>query len=156
MIKASQLFGWEQEPADERPSEFMPSRLSGFAELSGYAPLDPFARASNPLPRRSPLMAPEAERAPPKETDKTLSRLVPLWLDELPLWAQPHYVCAKFPRVANRLALCWADAPLALRLLDEFFQDRRGTRKGFPPEATAELQVLRRVAAKRINRELSI
>jgi hypothetical protein len=34
MFKQSQIYGWESEPADERPSEFMPS--TGYAMLSGY------------------------------------------------------------------------------------------------------------------------
>ena len=33
-FKESQLYGWETEPVDERPSEFMPS--TGYATLSGY------------------------------------------------------------------------------------------------------------------------
>ena len=33
-IKPSQLFGWEHEPAQERPSAFMNS--TSFASLSGY------------------------------------------------------------------------------------------------------------------------
>lgn len=35
MFKQSQIYGWESEPADERPSEFMHS--TGHAALSGYA-----------------------------------------------------------------------------------------------------------------------
>jgi hypothetical protein len=34
MFKQSQIYGWESEPADERPSEFMHS--TGYASLSGY------------------------------------------------------------------------------------------------------------------------
>jgi hypothetical protein len=33
-FKQSQLYGWDNEPVDERPSEFMPS--TGYATLSGY------------------------------------------------------------------------------------------------------------------------
>jgi hypothetical protein len=43
-FKQSQLYGWEEEPVDERPSEFMSS--TGFATLSGYHPMmDPMRRA---------------------------------------------------------------------------------------------------------------
>ncbi|HJV63609.1 MAG TPA: hypothetical protein VJ743_21855 [Albitalea sp.] len=39
------VFGWDEEPADERPSEFMPS--SGYTALSGYhVPRDLSARAA--------------------------------------------------------------------------------------------------------------
>lgn len=34
MVKQSQIYGWESEPADERPSEFTHS--TGYASLSGY------------------------------------------------------------------------------------------------------------------------
>lgn len=33
-FKDTQVFGWENEPKDERPSEFMPS--TGYSVLSGY------------------------------------------------------------------------------------------------------------------------
>jgi len=36
MIKRTQLFGWEQEPVDERPSEVMPSTLSEFSSLDAF------------------------------------------------------------------------------------------------------------------------
>ncbi len=147
VIKPSQIFGYEQEPADERPSAFMGASLSGFAALSGHSPFDAVSNQALP-PRRSPLMAPEAKRAPPSESDKAPSRLVPRWLETLPEGTRPLFLCEHFPRIANRLALCWADAPLTVRLLDEFFQDKRGTRRGFPPQATAELKALRRLAAQ--------
>jgi len=41
----SHVYGWDEEPADERPSEFMPS--SSFQLLSGYhVPADLSARAA--------------------------------------------------------------------------------------------------------------
>jgi hypothetical protein len=33
-FKDTQVFGWEHEPKDERPSEFVPS--TGYSSLSGY------------------------------------------------------------------------------------------------------------------------
>jgi len=33
-FKDTQVFDWEQEPHDERPSEFVPS--TGYSQLSGY------------------------------------------------------------------------------------------------------------------------
>ena len=150
MIKLTQIFGWEHEPADERPSEFMTSR---FSEPSAVEALAPFGKTDRPpaLPaRKSPLMTPEAGRATPSERDRTLSPLVPRWLESLPPESKAHYLCAHFPRIANRLALCWADPALALHLLDELFRDRRGGRRGFPAEALDELRSLRRVALHRV------
>ena len=148
MIKPSQLFGWEHEPALERRSQFMPSSLSGFSEFSGLGAFDRHGRSAALPPRRSPLMEPEARRSPPSDSDKSLSRLVPLWLEGLPADVRPHHLCARFPRIANRLALCWADPALAVKLLDDFFADKRGARLGFPPEARNELAQLRRLAAR--------
>ena len=143
MIKATQIFGWEHEPAVERPSEF--SRLSEFSTLGAF---DPIARAAASAPRGA-ILAPEAKRAPPSGSDLNLSPLVPRWVQTLPAEAQPQHLCEHFPRIANRLALCWADPGLAMRLLDEFFLDKRGTRRGFPPQALNELKVLRQVALRR-------
>ena len=41
-FKDTQVFGWETEPKDERPSEFVPS--TGFSSLSGYYAMPPDAR----------------------------------------------------------------------------------------------------------------
>jgi hypothetical protein len=146
MIKLSQIFGWEHEPVDERPSEFVPSRLSAFGELSSFGALDPAAVRA---PARKALIAPEASRSPPSDVDRSLSALVSPWLESLAPDVRPCYLCTHFPRIANRLALCWPDAALTVRLLDDFFLDKRGTRKGFPPQATNELKKLRQVASRR-------
>jgi hypothetical protein len=45
MSRNTHVFGWDEEPADERPSEFMPS--SGYSVLSGYhVPRDLSARTA--------------------------------------------------------------------------------------------------------------
>jgi hypothetical protein len=152
MIKLTQIFGWEHEPVAERPSEFVPSRLSAFAELSSFGALDPAVRAAA-SPAKKTLIAPEASRSPPSDSDRSLSALVPRWLESLSPEVMPRYLCTRFPRIANRLALCWADPALTVRLLDDFFLDKRGTRRGFPPEAMSELKRLRQVASRRSNTE---
>lgn len=140
MTKLTEIFGWEQEPVTERPSEFMPSRLSEFSCLRAF---DPEVRAAAPLPVPHRSAAPEAMRSPPRDSDKTLSPLVARWAESLSPESRPHYICANFPRIANRLALCWADPALTVRLLDDFLLDKRGTRRGFPPMASNELKRLR-------------
>lgn len=45
-IKSSQIYGWDEEPIDERPSEFNSS--TGYSVLSGYHPMN------DPLRRRKP------------------------------------------------------------------------------------------------------
>jgi hypothetical protein len=42
----SQLYDWDLEPVDERPSEFMES--TGYAILSGYHPMNDPARRERP------------------------------------------------------------------------------------------------------------
>ena len=150
MIKRTQLFGWEQEPVDERPSEFMPSTLSEFSSLGAF---DAIAPADASREKLDPV-APQARRSPPSPADMTPSSLVPRWMDSLPAEAQAHYLCARFPRIANRLALCWPDAALTVRLLDDFLADKRGTRRGFPSEALNELTTLRQLASQRVKYEL--
>jgi hypothetical protein len=41
-FKETQVYGWEAEPKEERPSEFIPS--TGFSSLSGYYAMPPDAR----------------------------------------------------------------------------------------------------------------
>lgn len=48
-FKDTQVFDWDCEPKDERPSEFVPS--TGYSALSGYYAM-PDTR-SRPAPRRS-------------------------------------------------------------------------------------------------------
>jgi hypothetical protein len=50
MSKHSHVFGWDEEPVDERPSEFMAS--TGYSVLSGYHPLPDDNQA--PRRRRAP------------------------------------------------------------------------------------------------------
>lgn len=47
-FKQTQVFGWETEPKDERPSEFVPS--TGFSSLSGYYAMPD--RLGHPAPPR--------------------------------------------------------------------------------------------------------
>ena len=50
---------------------------------------------------------------------------------------------ARYPRVANLLALCWADAGLTTAQLNALMLDTRGGREGFPPLVSTELMRLR-------------
>lgn len=47
-FKETQVFDWDAEPKDERPSEFVPS--TGYSALSGYYAMP---EARGPRPRRS-------------------------------------------------------------------------------------------------------
>ena len=65
------------------------------------------------------------------------------WASGLPVDLRPHQLLELYPRVANRLALCWADKVLTNRMFEDLLVDRRGGRKGFPPAVRAEILQLR-------------
>jgi hypothetical protein len=65
------------------------------------------------------------------------------WAASLPEEVQPAALLQTYPRVANALARLWQD-DIGLELyLDELLIDRRGGRRGFPPEVHNELLTLR-------------
>jgi hypothetical protein len=81
-------------------------------------------------------------RSPENPRDRTLSKLAEEWRDRLLPRLQTRALCERYPRLANRIALCWCDRKLTRRLLDQLLQDRRGGRKGFPAPVLAELVAL--------------
>jgi hypothetical protein len=83
------------------------------------------------------------QRRAPRQTDSVLTDVTRTWLHRLPLRRRPLRLAAQFPRVANRIALCWGEAALAEQVLADLLVDRRGGRCGFPVLVTRELQRLR-------------
>ncbi|MEO6660932.1 MAG: hypothetical protein ABIN44_11605 [Burkholderiaceae bacterium] len=90
-----------------------------------------------------------AERYPLGERDKSLSPVARSWFRALPVPLRPNDLCSHYPRVANRLALCWPDRALTECLFNDLLLDKRGGRKGFPSEIAAELLRLRRLSLSR-------
>ena len=82
-------------------------------------------------------------RAPQRHRDLVLSDAAHAWVQRLPPDMQPQNLCARFPRVANQLALLWRDPGLADYLLDDLTAPHRPGRRGFPPEVIGELLALR-------------
>jgi len=74
--------------------------------------------------------------------DRVLSKLAKEWCERLSPHVQTRALCERYPRIANRIALCWRDPALTLALLDQLLRDRRGGRKGFPAAVQAELVAL--------------
>lgn len=145
-IKATQLFGWEHEPAQERQSTFgsttsfgatMAGRLLGLAGESS-----PFRHA--PTAENWP-----ARREPLRPIDTALSPLAEQWVQQLPPSARPIQLCAQHPRIANRIALCWPDRVLTAQVFDTLFSLRRVGRRGFPKAIVDELTALRKHSAER-------
>lgn len=86
---------------------------------------------------------PTALRGPERPQDRALMKHAVTWADGLPVRVRPTNLLESYPRVANRLALCWNDARLTNRLFDELLLDQRGGRKGFPAPVRDELVRLR-------------
>lgn len=83
-------------------------------------------------------------RRPPCPSDRMLDSVALAWLLALPAPLQPTICGERYPRVLNSLAAVWADPQRRHDLLDALIHDRRGGRRGFPPEVAEEL---RRLAA---------
>jgi hypothetical protein len=98
--------------------------------------------------------APSGEMHTAEEPDWTARRKqIPLndllnptlrWAASLPLAIRPLALMNQFPRLANIVAASWKE-PLSFRAcLDDLLTDRRGGRKGLPPDIRDELDNLRR------------
>lgn len=96
----------------------------------------------------------ERRRSPPKANDTQLTALTHAWLGKLPEGCGLQNLCAAYPRIANRIALCWSDPSLSARLFQELMTDRRGLRRGFPKAVRAELVQLRQTNQRRVRPEL--
>ena len=82
-------------------------------------------------------------RSPVRPQDLALSSMAQAWLASFRPNEQPSALCQSYPRIANRLALCWGDLSLAALVLDQLIMDKRSGRAGYPPEVTKDLLKLR-------------
>ncbi|GEM_PF-2546756 len=92
---------------------------------------------------------PTTLRQPARPQDLLLSALAQTWVGSLEHGERPEALLRKYPRIANRLALCWDDTALLDRVFDDLLVDRRGGRRGFAPDVQAELLRLRATQARR-------
>ena len=65
------------------------------------------------------------------------------WASALPDDVLPNALLAKFPRIANLLAVLWQDPNSLRRYIDDLLVDKRGNRQGFPLDILRELLALR-------------
>jgi len=75
-----------------------------------------------------------------------LNQLLPAtakWAASLPAGVQPLALLQRLPRIANAIARLWRDNVALTAYLDELLVDRRGGRRGLPPEIQNELMTLR-------------
>lgn len=99
-------------------------------------------RAPRPPARSSAPRTGAAARSPDPQA-MALSSVGQAWLDGLPRRLRPARTAAAYPRIVNRLALCWRDPELVAKVFADLMVDRRGGRRGFPPDVAAELLALR-------------
>jgi hypothetical protein len=66
------------------------------------------------------------------------------WLKSLPPDVQPFAVVRRYARVANLIAATWEDSKAFHAYMESLLTDKRGNRKGFPPDVLAELLALQR------------
>jgi hypothetical protein len=100
------------------------------------------ASASEPAPVEAQAGWVE-RRAPQRDTDRSLTSATHHWLHTVPSGVHPKRLCRMHPRIANRIALAWADVDQTEKLFEELLQDKRGGRRGFPPIILNELRRLR-------------
>jgi hypothetical protein len=124
---------------------FTHSDLSNFGSLQRASEVGrtPHAKASptNPTAQVDWKLV----RTPGRPQDQTVSESTITWARQLGQEVMPVELLKRYPRVANRLALCWSDPVLTARLLDTLLMDRRGGRQGFPGPVAAELARMRRL-----------
>jgi hypothetical protein len=65
------------------------------------------------------------------------------WASALPADVRPDNLMRSFGRIANVLARDWDQREATYAYFDRLLVDQRGNRKGFSPEVTIELVVLR-------------
>ncbi len=117
--------------------------------IFGWGAHSPRSTATKATPARRVAVEPTSEsgwqrlREQARPQDMVLSPLTKAWCDSLSPRHRPTQLCALYPRVANRLALCWNDPALVSRVLDDLVLGRRRQRTGFPPAVSQELVTLR-------------
>lgn len=118
--------------------------MSIFGSWGRSAPVAARSSASQ-RPRATPTTESDWQRMRdvPRPQDTVLSSLARHWCDAMGQRDRPDQLCALYPRIANRLALCWDDPTLVSRVLGELVIDRRRSRAGFPPAVLQELMRLR-------------
>lgn len=117
--------------------------------IFGWGARSPRSAVNKAAPARREAVEPTSEagwqrlREPSRPKDLVLSPLTQAWCDSLSHEHRPTQLCALYPRVANRLALCWNDPVLVARVLNDLVLGQRRQRTGFPPAVSQELMRLR-------------
>jgi len=84
----------------------------------------------------------DSRRRPPQPTDHAILGRTVDWLLELAPNARPERLADSIPRIANALAERWPTPDAAAEYVSDLLIDRRGGRRGFPPEIKKEVVML--------------
>ena len=76
------------------------------------------------------------------------------WASTLPPDVRPNALLAKFPRIANLIAVLWRDPNSLRRYIDDLLVDKRGNRQGFPLDVLREFFALRALLRRTASRDL--
>ena len=68
----------------------------------------------------------EEQRRKPVATDRALTGLAMDWVIGLPAALRPHAMCEHFPRVANAIAVAWADTAYSVLELVRAYEQASG------------------------------
>lgn len=72
-----------------------------------------------------------------------------IWFGDLPPEVQPFTLLRRYARVANLVAATWHDPKLFRTYMESLLVDRRGGRRGFPPNVRRELIALQKYRLSR-------
>lgn len=135
-MKRSDTFAWQSESAAQRRSAATPGDTSLRQPEGQDLSTQGYRRAT------STSADWHAARAPVSPQENTLSSLAQTWRDSFPPATRPTQLCMRYPRIANRMALCWPDKTLTLQLFQSLQRNQRVGRQGFPAPVSSELERL--------------
>ena len=81
-------------------------------------------------------------RAPSRQENTELQGYAFKWMARLPGRVRPLQVGRQYPRIANRLAMIWADPQIAEIYFKDLIAPKREGRQGFPEEIISEINRL--------------
>jgi len=107
----------------------------GWRSHYSYSP-EVRSRDTDDIPAKAAPVPLHLRKAQPAESLLPSTRT---WLMSLPENYRPRALAARYARIANNLAAAWNTPAECRAYFDDLLIDRRGGRRGFPPEVLREL-----------------
>src|SRR5437764_13002835 len=123
--------------------------MSIYRKFAPHPRSDVYANTEERLVSRTEPLHVNFELEKHKRLRKEAPANIPLrrtltWIADLPLDIQPTALVRHFPRIANLIVATWGDRTTFEAYMESLLTDKRGHRKGFPPEALTDLMALQR------------